>query len=62
MAELMYRIANEPPTDVLSVNPDLPPCLAGIIGKMLAKKSEDRYGDGAQVAEALRLCAASLQG
>ena len=62
MAELMYRIANEPPTDVLSVNPDLPPCLAEIIGKMLAKKSEDRYGDGAQVAEALRLCAASLQG
>ena len=62
MAELMYRIANEPPKDVLSVNPDLPPCLAGIIGKMLAKKSEDRYGDGAQVAEALRLCAASLQG
>lgn len=62
MAELMYRIANEPPKDVLSVNPDLPPCLAEIIGKMLAKKSEDRYGDGAQVAEALRLCAASLRG
>jgi serine/threonine-protein kinase len=62
MAELMYRIANEPPKDVLSVNPDLPPCLVEIIGKMLAKKSEDRYGDGAQVAEALRLCAASLQG
>lgn len=62
MAQLMYRIANEPPTDILSVSPDLPPCLAVIVDKMLAKKSEDRYANGAQVAEALRLCAASLQG
>jgi serine/threonine-protein kinase len=62
MAQLMYRIANEPPTDVLSVNPDLPPCLAEILAKMLAKNIEDRYANGAQVAQALRLCAAGLQG
>ena len=62
MAQLMYRIANEPPTDVLSVNPDLPPCLAEILAKMLAKNIEDRYANGAQVAQAFRLCAAGLQG
>ena len=62
MAQLMYRIANEPPTSILSVNPGLPQCLADIIEKMLAKKSEERYTNGAQVAEALRLCAAGLQG
>ncbi|NNM79443.1 MAG: CHASE2 domain-containing protein [Gallionella sp.] len=62
MAQLMYRIANEPPTGVLSVNPDLPPCLAEILAKMLAKNIEDRYANGAQVAQALRLCAAGLQG
>ena len=62
MAHLMFRIANEPPRDILSVNPDLPPCLAAILEKMLAKKSEDRYETGALVAEALRKCAASLQG
>jgi tRNA A-37 threonylcarbamoyl transferase component Bud32 len=60
MAQLMYRIANEPPTDILSVTPELPPCLAAIVEKMLAKKSEDRYANGAQIAEALRFCAASL--
>lgn len=60
MAQLMYHIANDPPTDILTVKSDLPPCLAEIIVKMLAKKSEDRYATGAQVAEALRLCSASL--
>ncbi len=62
MAQLMYCIANEPPMSILSVNPELPQCLAEIIEKMLAKKIEDRYADGAEVAAALRLCAAGIQG
>lgn len=62
MAQLMYSIANEPPAGILSVKPELPQCLADIIEKMLAKNSEDRYADGAQVAAVLRACAASLQG
>lgn len=62
MAQLMYCIANEPPVSILSVNPELPQCLADIIEKMLAKQSEDRYADGAQIAAALRYCAAGLQG
>jgi serine/threonine-protein kinase len=62
MAQLMYRIANEPHTDILSIRADLPPCLAAIINKSLAKQNEDRYANGAEMAEALRQCAASLQG
>ncbi|MDZ4201615.1 MAG: serine/threonine-protein kinase [Gallionella sp.] len=62
MAQLMYRIANEPHTDILSIKPDLPPCLVEIVNKSLAKQVEDRYDDGAQMADALRRCAAGLQG
>ncbi|HUW25886.1 MAG TPA: serine/threonine-protein kinase [Gallionella sp.] len=62
MAQLMYRIANEPHTDILSIRPNLPPCLAAVINKSLAKLTEDRYSSGAEMADALRQCAASLPG
>lgn len=61
MAQLMYRIANEEPTDILTLKPDLPLCLVEIINKMLQKKIEHRYASGAQIAEQLRACAASLK-
>ena len=60
MAQLMYRIANEPHTDILAVKPDLPPCLAAIINRSLAKQIENRYADGTEMAAALRQCAAGL--
>ncbi len=62
MAQLMYRIANEPHTDILSIKADLPPCLVAIINKSLAKQIEDRFANGAEMADALRQCAAGLQG
>jgi serine/threonine-protein kinase len=60
MAQLMFRIANEPHTDILSVNPNLPPCVVAIINKALAKKIPDRFANGSAMAEAIRQCAASL--
>jgi serine/threonine-protein kinase len=60
MAQLMFRIANEEPTDILSVKPDLPPCVVAIIKKALAKKADDRYQTGAEMAEAIRQCASGL--
>jgi serine/threonine-protein kinase len=60
MAQLMFRIANEPHTDILSINPDVPPCVVAIINKSLAKKIVDRYENGSAMAEAIRKCAASL--
>ncbi len=62
MAQLMYKIANDPPVDILMINPAVPPCLTAIINKMLNKKIEERYASGTQVAEALRLCALGAQG
>jgi len=62
MAQLMYRIANEPHTDILSIKPELPTCLMAIINRSLAKRIEDRYANGAELAAALRQCAAGLQG
>ncbi|KXS33667.1 MAG: Serine/threonine protein kinase [Candidatus Gallionella acididurans] len=62
MAQLMYRIANEQPTDILSIKPDLPQCLVAIINRSLAKRIEERYSSGAEMANDLRRCAASLQG
>lgn len=62
MAQLMYRIANEPHTDIRTIRPDLPPCLVMIIDKSLAKQAEARFVSGAVLAEALRRCAARLQG
>ena len=61
MAQLMFRIANEPPADILAIKPDVPPCVVEIINKALAKKVAERYQTGAEMAEAIRRCAASLQ-
>jgi len=60
MAQLMYRIANEPHTDILSIKPDLPACLVAIVNRSLAKQVEERYANGAEMANALRECAASI--
>lgn len=62
MAQLMYRISNEPHTDIRLVRADIPPCLVAIVDKALAKDNESRYSSGAEMAEALRQCASSLQG
>jgi serine/threonine-protein kinase len=60
MAQLMFKIANEPPIDPLSMNPALPDCLVSIINKALAKNTEERYRTGEEMASAIRQCAAVL--
>jgi len=60
MAQLMFKIANEPPIDPLSLNPTLPDCLVAIINKALAKNTEERYRTGEEMANAIRQCAAVL--
>ena len=57
MAQLMFKIANESHTDILSYNPNLPPCVVEIIDKALAKQPENRYQTGEEFAQALRQCA-----
>jgi serine/threonine-protein kinase len=57
MAQLMYKIANDPPLDPLTLNPALPDCLIATINRALAKQKEQRYASGEQMARALRECA-----
>ncbi|MDP2821255.1 MAG: serine/threonine-protein kinase [Sulfuritalea sp.] len=56
MAQLMFRIANEPHQDIRSVNPDLPDCLVAIIDKALIKDADVRYQTGAEFARDIRTC------
>ncbi len=57
MASLMYKIANDPHPSPKALRPDLPPCLASIIDKALAKTANERYSRGAEMARNLRACA-----
>lgn len=61
MAQLMFKIANEPPTNILSINPNLPECLVTIINKALAKQVEERYQTGAEMVQALKQCMANQE-
>jgi serine/threonine-protein kinase len=56
MAQLMYKIANDSPVDIRTLNPDVPECLVAIIDKALAKDVEARYQTGAELAAELRAC------
>jgi serine/threonine-protein kinase len=54
MAQLMFRIANEPAPDILAVNPNLPPAFVAFLERSMAKNAEDRYQTGEEFAAALR--------
>jgi serine/threonine-protein kinase len=58
MAQLMFKIANEPPADILSVNPNVPPALVAFLDKALAKNPDERFQSGEAFAAALRAAAA----
>lgn len=60
MTQLMFKIANEPPIDILSLNPALPECLLAIINKALAKDVAERFKSGDEMAKAIRECAAQF--
>ncbi len=60
LAMLMYMIANEPHRHIFKIRPELAqsyPGLAVILNKALEKKPEDRFQNGHEMAEAIRLCA-----
>lgn len=60
LAQLMYKISNDPPADPLSHNPSLPDELVVILNRALAKDKQDRFASGAEMAVALRDCASHL--
>ena len=54
MAQLMFKIANEPAPDILTINPNLPPAFVAFLDRAMAKNAEDRYQTGEEFAAALR--------
>lgn len=61
MAQLMFRIANEPHPDIRSINPSLPPCLVAIIDKAMTKDADQRYQTGAEMARDLKACMVTIE-
>jgi eukaryotic-like serine/threonine-protein kinase len=53
MAELMYKIANDTAPDIRVAQPGMPEKLAQVVALALAKQSEARYQNGAELAEDL---------
>jgi len=53
---LMQKIASEPHPPLSVVRPDLPPCLAEIVDRAMAKDPVARFATGAEMAQALRDC------
>jgi eukaryotic-like serine/threonine-protein kinase len=54
MAQLMFRIANEPPGDIRAVRPDVPAGLVLFLERALAKNPDERFQSGEEFGGALR--------
>ncbi|MBS4096686.1 MAG: CHASE2 domain-containing protein [Sulfuricella sp.] len=60
MAQLMFKIANEPTPDILQLNPNLPLCVVKIVNRMMEKDVAQRYRNGAEIVQDIRACLAEL--
>ena len=58
--EVMSRIAKEPHVDILTLRPDLPPAVGKIVDRAMEKEIDQRFQNGQEMAEAIRLCLATL--
>jgi CHASE2 domain-containing sensor protein len=54
MAQLMFKIASEPPADIREVNPSLPEGLVEFLYRAMAKNPDERFQTGEEFASALR--------
>ncbi len=59
---LLFQIANDPHPDINVVRPGLPSSLKAVIDKGLAKKPEERFSRGSEMAAAIRGVIAELKG
>jgi CHASE2 domain-containing sensor protein len=59
MAQLMFKIANEPAADIRTVNPGVSPALAMFLERAMAKDPDHRHQTGEEFAGALRAAAAA---
>ncbi len=57
MAQLMFKIANEPAPDIRQFNPRVPPPLVAFLDRALAKEAAERFQTGEEFAQRLRATA-----
>jgi eukaryotic-like serine/threonine-protein kinase len=62
MAQLMFKIANETPMEILSVNPEVPPRLRAFLVHALAKNPDERFQTGEEFAGSLRATVSTPSG
>jgi HD-like signal output (HDOD) protein/tRNA A-37 threonylcarbamoyl transferase component Bud32 len=53
---LMHSIVTQPPPSIQDMIPGLPECYVRVLQRSLAKKKEDRYGSGQEIADDLMTC------
>jgi CHASE2 domain-containing sensor protein/tRNA A-37 threonylcarbamoyl transferase component Bud32 len=58
MGKLMFKISSEPPPDILTLNPDVPPQVVDFLARAMDKEPDNRYQTGEAFAAALREAAA----
>ncbi len=58
---VLRRITDEEPRPIREINPDIPEWLCAIVGKLMAKRPEDRFQSAAEVAALLEQCLAHVQ-
>ena len=56
MAQLMFKIANEPAPDILQFNAKVPPAVVDFLARAMAKEAGERFQTGEEFAQALRAC------
>jgi predicted Ser/Thr protein kinase len=54
MAQLMFRIANETPADIRTINPAVPDAVVQFLERAMAKDADQRFQTGEEFAAALR--------
>lgn len=59
MAQLMFRIANEAPPDIRTINPQISAALVGFLERALSKEADQRFQTGDEFAAALRAAASA---
>ena len=59
-AGLMQKIDIEPHPSIRTIRPDLPDCLASILDRALEKEPEQRFANGAEMAQSLRDCGQTI--
>jgi serine/threonine-protein kinase len=62
MAQLMFKIANEPPVDIHTLNPGVPPAIVAFLDRALSKDPDQRFQTGEEFGAALRAAAGNRVG